>query len=466
MRITIIIVLTIALGWNAIGSANAHSDTYDLDEIISKATELREIAKQSDLSYDLLRSLTTEVGARHPGTPGELAGIKWAERELTKLGFDKVYKEKFSMQGWVRVTESAKIVTPSEQNLVVTALGYSTSTDMNGLTAELALFDSYEELEKAEDDSLDGKIVFINRRMNKARDGSGYGPAVIARGRGASLAATKGASGILIRSIGTSGNRFAHTGNMTYDPDVHKIPAAALSAPDADQIERLLDDGHKVSVSLNIQTQDLGDTESYNVIGEITGRERPEEVVIIGGHLDSWDLGTGALDDGAGVAITMATAKLIKDHLKTPPRRTIRVILWGAEEVGLIGAKAYALRHQDDLSNFVIGSESDFGAGPIYGLQTSVSDQARPVIDAMAQVLGPLNIVRYPGETSGGPDMIPLSQRGVPALRLLQDGTDYFDYHHTPNDTFDKVKPENMKQNVAAWVVFTYMAAEWPGYFR
>ncbi len=460
------ILISALLAFGLTTHSNAQEDSQDLKSLVEVATDLREKASKSDLSYELLSSLTTEVGARHPGTPGEAAGIEWAMRELKKLGFDKVYKEQFSMKGWIRKTETAKVLSPSEQNLVVTALGYSTSTSKQGLTADVVMFESYEALQEAEDDSLGGQIVFINKRMNKARDGSGYGPAVIARGRGASLAAKKGASGIVIRSIGTSGNRFAHTGNMNYDSDVKKIPAAALSAPDADQLERLFAAGHDVTINLNLQTQDLGDTKSYNVIAEVTGREKPNEVVIIGGHLDSWDLGTGALDDGAGVALTMAAAHLIQQHLDEPPRRTIRVILWGAEEVGLIGAKAYAERHEDELNNFIIGSESDFGAGPIYGLQTSVGEQARPIIDAMAEVLGPLNIVRYPGETSGGPDMIPLSQRGVPALRLLQDGTDYFDYHHTPNDTFDKVKPENMQQNLAAWTVFAYMAAEWPGYFR
>ena len=434
--------------------------------IVEKATQLRDEAQKSELAYELLSSLTTEVGARHPGTPGEKAGIVWAERELKRLGFDKVYLEPFSLKGWVRRTETAAIVYPSPQSLVVTALGYSSSTPEQGLVAKVAAFDSYEALADVPDNSLDGRIVFINKRMEKARDGAGYGPVVIARSSGASLAAKKGASGIVIRSVGTSGQRFAHTGHMQYAPESQKIPAAALSAPDADQLERLLTSGHDVELMLNLQTQDLGDITSYNVVGEITGRERPDEFVVLGGHLDSWDLGTGALDDGAGVALTMAAAHLVKKHLTQAPKRSLRVVLWGAEEVGLIGAKAYAKRHLNEVAQLMVGSESDFGAGRIYGLQASVSEQALPLVDAMAQVLGPLGIARYPGQTTGGPDMIPLAQLGVPAMRLMQDGTDYFDYHHTPNDTLDKVEPAQLRQNLAAWVVYAYMTAEWTGSFR
>jgi carboxypeptidase Q len=186
--------------------------------------------------------------------------------------------------------------------------------------------------------------------------------------------------------------------------------------------------------------------------------------------LDSWDLGTGAVDDGAGVAIAMATATFIKNHTNERPRRTIRVILWGAEELGLIGARAYAKARQDDgtIANHVIGSESDFGAGPVYGLQSSsnVSPHALHVVDTMAGLMGELGVSRRTGDTSGGPDMIPLAALGVPALNLMQDGTDYFDLHHTPDDTFDKVNPDHMRQNLAVWTVFTFIAAEWPGSFK
>jgi carboxypeptidase Q len=434
------------------------------------ATSLRDKAINDDSAYEILKSLTTEVGARHPGTPGEKAGIEWGIKTLKALGFDKVYTEDVNMNGWIRGLETAEILLPSYQKMVITALGRSKSTPEGGLEAHIVHFKSYADLEKAADDSLKGNIAFISNRMQSVKDGSGYGPANIARSQGHELAAQKGAEALLIRSIGTDDHRNPHTGATNVAMGYTAVPAVALSNPDADQLMRLLDYGHNPKIRLNIQTKDLGPIVTKNVIGEITGRELPDEVVVIGGHLDSWDLGTGAVDDGAGVAIAMATGAFIKNHANMRPRRTIRVILWGAEELGLIGARAYAKARQEDgtIDNHVIGSESDFGAGPVYGLQSSdnVSPHAVHVIDTMAGLMGKLGVSRRSGNTSGGPDMIPLSALGVPALKLMQDGTDYFDLHHTPDDTFDKVVPEHMRQNLAVWTVFTFIAAEWPGSFK
>ncbi len=434
------------------------------------ATSLRDKAINDDSAYEILKSLTTQVGARHPGTPGEKAGIEWGVNKLKALGFDKVYTEDVEMNGWVRGLETAEILLPSYQKMIITALGRSKSTPEGGLEAEIVHFKNYAELEKAVDDSLKGKIAFISNRMQRFKDGAGYGPANIARSKGHELAAQKGAEALLIRSIGTDDHRNPHTGATNVAMGYTAVPAVALSNPDADQLIRLMEYGHTPKIRLNIQTKDLGPIITKNVIGEITGRELPNEIVVIGGHLDSWDLGTGAVDDGAGVAIAMATGAFIKNHANMRPRRTIRVILWGAEELGLIGARAYAKARQDDgtISNHVIGSESDFGAGPVYGLQssTNVSPNAIHVIDTMAGLMGKLGVSRRTGNTSGGPDMIPLSALGVPALNLMQDGSDYFDLHHTPDDTFDKVNPEHMRQNLAVWTVFTFIAAEWPGSFK
>jgi carboxypeptidase Q len=434
------------------------------------ATSLRDKAINDDSAYEILKSLTTQVGARHPGTPGEKAGIEWGVNKLKALGFDKVYTEDVEMNGWVRGLETAEILLPSYQKMIITALGRSKSTPEGGLEAEIVHFKNYAELEKAVDDSLKGKIAFISNRMQRFKDGAGYGPANIARSKGHELAAQKGAEALLIRSIGTDDHRNPHTGATNVAMGYTAVPAVALSNPDADQLIRLMEYGHTPKIRLKIQTKDLGPIITKNVIGEITGRELPNEIVVIGGHLDSWDLGTGAVDDGAGVAIAMATGAFIKNHANMRPRRTIRVILWGAEELGLIGARAYAKARQDDgtISNHVIGSESDFGAGPVYGLQssTNVSPNAIHVIDTMAGLMGTLGVSRRTGNTSGGPDMIPLSALGVPALNLMQDGSDYFDLHHTPDDTFDKVNPEHMRQNLAVWTVFTFIAAEWPGSFK
>jgi hypothetical protein len=434
------------------------------------AVSLRDQAIKDDSAYEILKSLTTEVGSRHPGTPGEKAGIEWGINKLKALGFDKVYTEDVKMNGWVRGLETAEILFPSYQKMIITALGRSKSTPEGGLEAQIVHFESYAELEKAADDSLKGKIAFISNRMERFRDGAGYGPANIARSKGHELAAQKGAEALLIRSIGTGDHRNPHTGATNVAMGYTMVPAVALSNPDADQLVRLIGYGHSPKIRLNIQTKDLGPIVTKNVIGEITGRELPDEIVVIGGHLDSWDLGTGAVDDGAGVAIAMATGAFIKNNTKKRPRRTIRVILWGAEELGLIGARAYAKAREEDgtIAKHVIGSESDFGAGPVYGLQSSdnVSPNAIHVIDTMAGLMGELGVTRRSGNTSGGPDMIPLAALGVPAINLMQDGTDYFDLHHTPDDTFDKVNPEHMRQNVAAWTVFTFIAAEWPGSFK
>ena len=434
------------------------------------ATNLRDSAFKDDSAYEILKSLTTEVGARHPGTPGEKAGIEWGIKKFKALGFDKVYTEDVNMNGWIRGVETAEILLPSYQKMVVTALGRSKSTPEGGLEANIVHFKSYADLEQVADDSLKGKIAFISNRMERFKNGGGYGPANIARSKGHELAAKKGAEAILIRSVGTDDHRNPHTGATSVAMGYTEVPAVALSNPDADQLVRLMEYGHSPKIRLNIQTEDLGAIVTKNVIGEITGRELPNEVVVIGGHLDSWDLGTGAVDDGAGVAIAMATAAFIKNNANIRPRRTIRVILWGAEELGLIGARAYAKARQEDgtIANHVIGSESDFGAGPIYGLQSSnnVSPNALHVVDTMAGIMGQLGVSRRSGNTSGGPDMIPLSALGVPALNMMQDGTDYFDLHHTPDDTFDKVNPEHMRQNLAVWSVFTFIAAEWPGSFK
>jgi len=439
-------------------------------EIKDITTSLRDKAIKDNSAYEILKSLTTEVGARHPGTAGEKAGIEWGMRKLKALGFDKVYTEDVKMNGWVRGVETAEILLPSYQKMVITALGRSKSTPKGGLEADIVHFKSYAELEKSVDGSLKGKIAFISNRMERFKNGDGYGPANIARSKGHELAASKGAEALLIRSIGTDDHRNPHTGATNVAMGYTAVPAVALSNPDADQLVRLLGYGHNPKIRLNIQTKDLGPIVTKNVIGEITGRELPNEVVVIGGHLDSWDLGTGAVDDGAGVAIAMATGAFIKNNAKMRPRRTIRVILWAAEELGLIGARAYAKARQQDgtIANHVIGSESDFGAGPVYGLKSSanVSPNAIHVVDTMAALMGTLGVSRRNGDTSGGPDMSPLSALGVPALNLMQDGTDYFDLHHTPDDTFDKVNPEHMRQNLAIWTIFTFIAAEWPGSFR
>ena len=430
----------------------------DADDLRTAET-LRDAALRGSPAFEIVDELTTTIGPRLAGTEADHRGVAWAEAKMKALGFDKVMRQPVSFPYWLRGHESGAIVGEHAQPLEVTTLGGSVGTNGAPLEAEVVAFPDLAALQAVPDGSLDGKIAFVAYRMGRARDGSGYGPAVGARSGGASIAARKGASALLIRSIGTSSKRFAHTGQMRYAEDAPKIPAAALSSPDADQISRLIARGETVRVRLDLAAVTAGIGQSWNVIGDITGRDKPEEFVVIGGHLDSWDQGTGALDDGAGVAITMAAGAAIA-ALPEAPRRSVRVIAWAAEENGLLGAREHAKQVGADWPRYQIAAESDFGAGRIYALRSSTSPEARPVIDAIGQVLAPLGIATEHGVGGPGPDVGPLVMLGVPWAQLAQDGTDYFDYHHTPDDTLDKIDPKALDQQVAAYAAFAYLAAE------
>lgn len=446
-------------------SASADDPVPVSEETLKTAATLRDAALKDDTAYEVLESLTTEIGPRLGGSAKELEAIEWAVKRLRTMGFDKVWTEPVAVDKWERISESAVVVGQYSQPLEITALGKSAATPEGGITAEIVHIPTYEDLLMAPPSEIEGKIVFISYKMERFKDGAGYRPAVQARGKGASEAARKGAKAIVIRSIGTDSHRLPHTGGVNYEEGTPKIAAAALSNPDADQLERLLKRG-PVTIHLDVQTKFHGTVQTANVIGEITGRETPDEVVVIGSHLDSWDLGTGAIDDGAGVALNIATADLIKRLAPERPRRTIRVILFGAEELGLIGAKAYAAAHKDDMANHIIGAESDFGAGPIWALASRVKPSSIHVVDEMAKLMWPLGVLRHSRIATGGPDVGQLGLAGMPVMDLMQDGTDYFDLHHTSDDTLDKVDPANLRQNLAAWAIFTYIAAEWPGRFN
>jgi hypothetical protein len=440
-------------------TANA-SNTEFTQKQLQQIDEVRTSALNSDLSYKLLESLTTEVGPRLPGTENDKKAVAWAQEKFQALGFDKVWLEEATFPEWRRFSESGKILTPSEQTLHLTALGHSVSTPKDGITAEVILFETLDELIAAPANSLKGKIAYINYRMNRDIDGNGYGPAVRARSTGSVEAAKKGAIGYMMRSVSTAHHRFAHTGGSHYKDGVTKIPNVTIANPDADQVARLIALGKSVTVNINVQNEDRGQGTGYNVIGQFNGTENPEQYVLIGGHLDSWDLGTGALDDGAGVALTMAAAKHISDVKRT--KRSIRVVLFAAEELGLWGAKAYFAQHNNELNNIVAAAESDFGADVVYAFESNVSAESLPVVRAIAKELAPLNI-EYIGrnQANGGPDLIPLkAATSAPIFELAQDGTDYFDYHHTADDTLDKVTPAKLRQNTAAYAVFALMAAD------
>lgn len=408
---------------------------------------LRDAALKDDHAWDLLEGLTTEVGPRLAGTEAEARAREWAVRRLKALGFSNVRVEEFDMPVWVRGEEKASIVSPSPQPLALTALGNSAATPASGIEAEVVGFDSLAELTAAPAEKVRGKIVFVTHRMGKTQDGSSYGYFGAVRRTGPSLASNRGAAAIVIRSIGTDSHRMPHTGVQQWAAGATPIPAAALSNPDADQLERLLARGRPVRMRLLLTPRQIGIRKSGNVIAEVPGRDARAGIVLVGGHLDSWDLGTGAVDDGAGVAITAAAAKRVMDAGR--PRRTIRVVWFGAEEVGLLGGEEYRRRHAQELH--ASATESDFGADRIWRVDFALPEAAKAVADRVEAALAPLGIARGAGMARGGPDIGALVNGGVPAITLQQDGSDYFDLHHTPDDTLDKVDPAALRQNVAAW---------------
>ncbi|MEO0818515.1 MAG: M28 family peptidase [Pseudomonadota bacterium] len=428
-------------------------------EISETATLLMESALAGDeVGLQFVEDLTTEVGPRLAGSEAEALARDWAVAELEALGFSNVAIEDFTIPYWSRIVDSAEIAAPSPQPLVITALGGSAATPNGGVESEVVRFESLSALEAAGASQVSGRIVFIDEPMTRTMDGSGYGPAVAKRRSCAAMTAERGGAACLIRSVGTQARRFPHTGMMARGEAIGAGPAAALSPPDADQLTRLLERG-PVRIKLNIQVETAVGAPSGNVIAEIPGTDLADEIVLIGCHLDSWDLATGALDDGAGCGIVVGAAKLILDHGERP-RRTIRVVLYGAEEVGLLGADAYARRHSEELGKHVFASESDFGADRIWRFETRFGDGALGYARALQDMLAPLGILRGNNQAFGGPDIGVLRRSGVPVVTPRQNGQDYFDYHHTPDDTFDKIDPDAFRQNVAAYAAFTYAVAQ------
>ncbi len=451
----------------ATGIASAANPTTTISATAVKTAEqLRDKAMHDDTGYRIVESLTTEIGPRLAGSDADQRARDWAVAKFKALGYDKVYTEEVKYPLWVRRSEHAAIVAPFPQSLVLSALGYSPGTPKGGLTAQVVKFDSLDALKAADPASVKGKIVYIGYRMQRARDGHDYGMGSAVRTGGPVLAQTKGAAGFLLRSAGTDADqRIAHTGVTGFRDPAKAIPAAALSNPDADQLERILAYGKPVTLKLDLDCGVVGEYTGANVIGEITGRTHPDQVVAIGGHLDSWDPGTGAIDDGAGVAIAMAAGKLIHD-LPQRPDRTIRVIAFANEEMGLWGGRAYADKHAGEVAKFQLGTESDFGAGPVWRMSASVKPAARDAIDQIAKVLAPIGVAydaKKPG--GGGSDLSQMHGKGMAALSLTQDGTHYFDWHHTSNDTLDKIDPKQLAQNVAVYAAFSYMAAQADGDF-
>ncbi|MEK6405701.1 MAG: M20/M25/M40 family metallo-hydrolase [Acidobacteriota bacterium] len=440
-------------------------------QLIAQLKQLQAAALSSDYDYVQLAYLCNNIGPRLSGSPQAQQAVQYVAVELRRLGLD-VQLEKVMVPHWVRGAETGELVRfagqapGTMQKIVLTALGGSVATLAEGLTAEVIVADSFEHLASLGREKVAGKIVLFNTRFDKQKAAQGfaldaYGEAVIYRGAGPSAAARLGAVASLVRSVGGADYRLPHTGALGYASDAPKIPAAAVAAEDADLIAYLTAQA-PVRMHLTLTPQTLPDVESYNVIADLKGSEHPEQVIIVSGHLDSWDLGTGAIDDGAGVAVAMQAVQLIK-RLGFRTRRTIRVIAWMNEENGLMGGRTYGEDHKAEFGNHIAAIESDLGAGHPVGFSAHVNAKAlemlRP-ITAVLQTSG-AGIIRQSQDAQGA-DISPLDAAGVPTLAPIQDNRTYFNYHHTAADTLDKVVPRELAENSAVMVVLAYAIANLP----
>jgi len=417
-----------------------------LPTVPHEVAALRDRALEDDYAWDIVEGLTTEIGQRLGGTSAEARARDWAVAKLKAMGFSNVRVERFAMPVWTRGTEAVEVLAPFPQKLVATAFGSSASTSAAGVEGEVVGFDTLADLMAAPDAAVRGKIVFISHAMPRTQDGSGYGFFGGPRRQGPSIASRKGALAVVVRSIGTDHHRNPHAGGQTFEDGVAPIPAAALAIPDAEQLSRILKRGKPVTMRLTlVSTVRSGD--SGNVIAEVPGRDPNAPILLVGGHLDSWDLGTGAIDDGAGVAIATAAAKQVMNAGR--PLRTIRVVWFGAEEMGLYGGRFYKDLHGNE-PHYAI-AESDFGADRIWKVDSKLGKPREAEARALQAALAPLGIVPGSIEAADGSDIGPMIEAGLPAVGLSQDGTHYFDIHHTPDDTLDKIDPEQLRQNVAAW---------------
>lgn len=415
-------------------------------------------AEPASTAWSIIEDLTTEVGPRLAGSPQEAAARTWAVARLKSLGFANVREEVFTIPGWVRGAEVARLTAPYAHNLAITALGYSAPTPAGGIEGELVYFQTLDALEAAPEGSLKGKIAFVDHAMQRAQDGSGYGPFGQPRRVGTSLAAKKGAVAIVIRSAGTDQHRNPHTGVITWQQGVMPIPAGAVSNLDANLIARIAGRGKPMRLAMTLTGHTVGALPSGNVIGELPGRDPSLPPVLVGCHLDSWDLGTGALDDGAGCAIVTAAA--LTAQRSGQRLRTIRVLWAGSEEIGGAGGDAYAKAHPEPHA---LAMESDFGADRVWRVEFSLGESSKELGARIVRALAPMGIVRGSAKAGGGTDVAPvIAAQKLPAIDLNQDGTRYFDVHHTPDDTLDMIDPQQMAQNVEAWARVLEIIAEEP----
>ena len=428
-----------------------------LDPYREPAARLIGEALSSSFAWDRLALIGDTFGNRLSGSQALEDAIQWAVAEMKKDGLDNVHTEPVKVPHWIRGRESVELTSPRPMPLVMLGLGNSIGTPAEGIEADVLVVRNFEELDAAAD-RVRGRIVLYNAPFTN------YGETVQFRSTGPSRAAAMGAVAALVRSVGPPGLRLPHTGALRYTESAPQIPAAAITTEDADRLQRMQDRGTRVRVRLKMEAKFLPDADSFNVVGELRGREKPDEVVVVGGHFDSWDVGTGSTDDGGGCVVTWEALRIMK-KLNLRPRRTVRVVLWTNEENGTRGAVAYRDRYKDQLANHVLMFESDSGVFRPTGFGFTGSEDARATVKDIASLLRGIQADRISAAGEGA-DIGPSVQAGnIPAMSLDVDGN-YFLIHHTQADTIDKIDPMDMSRAAAAIAVVTYVIAEMPDRLR
>lgn len=439
-------------------------------EQLSTMERLRDAAMKDPYALDELRHLTDNIGPRLSGSPQARQAVDYVAGEMRALGAE-VTLEKATVPHWVRGVEKGEIVswpgqTPgTTQKVVLTALGGSVATPPEGLLTGVVVVDNWQQLHALTPDAVKGKILLFNHKFDKelAAQGDGlnaYVGGVVYRGAGPIAAVAAGAVAVLVRSVGGADFRLPHTGMTECAPDEPKIPAAAVTAEDADLLKDLTSQG-PVKLHFTLTPQTLPDASSYNVIADWKGTEHPEQVVVVSGHLDSWDLGTGAIDDGAGVVVSMQTLHLLKE-LGIHPRRTVRFVAWMSEEEGSEGAAAYMADHNSAIANHIGAIESDLGADHPAGIYYAGKGELGQWLRPVAQVLDAIGAETLVSAPEAGEDIAGLTAKGVPSFAPVQDSRFYFNYHHTAADTFDKIDPKHLNENAAVMAVLAYALADSP----
>ena len=416
-------------------------------------------------AHQKLTELCDDIGCRLSGSQGLENAVQWALASLKRDGLANVHAEPVTVQKWVRGSESLQLLEPRMQTLAMLGLGSSVATPLDGITAQVVVAHTEKELETL-GERVRGKIVLFDNPMPQwtPESGAQYGETVRFRVHGPTLAAKHGAVAVLVRSVTARSLTSPHTGNTHYEEGVGKIPAAALSVEHSALLARLVAQGKNVVVKLRMDAHLEGQAQSANVIADLPGRE-PDEIVIVSGHLDSWDVGQGAHDDGAGVVMAMQAVKLLKS-LGMTPRRTIRVVLWTNEENGLAGGKAYAQQHAGELDKHVAAIEADSGAFRPEAIGIELEDktkqaQASGQLAKITELFSGMKLEVHPDNS--GADVGPMRTGGVPLLGLIMESSTYFDYHHTQADTLDKVDPALLAEGEALFAGLAWLLAEWPG---